>query len=139
MNPFGPVHAYVAPATVGAVSCSVPPAHTGPLLPAAGVAGIAFTVVVALDELFADDGSLTADVTDTAFTAEPAVAGASIVTVIAGAAPTAIEGRVQVTVDVPLQLQPVPDADTNVAPAGSVSVTEIEVAVDGPAFDTDSV
>ena len=36
-NPFGPVQAYVAPATVEAVSCSVSPMQTSPPLPAAGV------------------------------------------------------------------------------------------------------
>jgi hypothetical protein len=117
----------------------VPPAQTGPLLPAVGVAGIALTVVVALDELLPETGSLTADVIDTALTADPADAGASIVTVIAGAAPTDSEGRVHVTVVVPPHVQPEPPAETSVAPDGSVSVTESDVAVDGPAFETESV
>jgi len=139
VKPFGPVHAYVAPATVAAVSCSVPPAHTAPPLPAVGAAGIALTVVVALEELFAEDGSLTPDDTAAPLTAEPADAGASTVTVIAGAAPTASDARVQVTVDVPVHAQPEPAAETRVAPEGGVSATETLVAVDGPAFETESV
>jgi hypothetical protein len=50
---FGPVHAYVAPATVGVVSEIVPPAQYGPLFDAVGVAGTALTttlVVPAADE-----------------------------------------------------------------------------------------
>src|SRR6185369_9261703 len=113
--------------------------HTAPPLPATGAEGIGLTVVVALDELLADDGSLTPDDTDAALTAEPAEAGASMVTVIAGAAPTASEARVHVTVVVPEHDQPVPAADTSVAPAGRTSETETSVAVDGPAFETPSV
>ena len=41
---------------------------------------------------------------------------------------------VQVTVAVPLQLQPVPLALTNVTPAGSVSLTLTVDAVSGPAL-----
>ena len=44
VNPLGPVHEYVAPATVLAVKFNVDPAHTGPLFAAVGVAGMAFTV-----------------------------------------------------------------------------------------------
>src|SRR4029079_8719926 len=43
VNPFGPVHAYVAPATVGVDSDTVPPAQYGPPLLAVGVAGVALT------------------------------------------------------------------------------------------------
>ena len=50
----GPVHAYVAPATVLAVKLSVDPAHTGPLLPAVGALGIALTVTVALPDALAE-------------------------------------------------------------------------------------
>ena len=63
VKPLGPVQAYVAPATVAAVSCRVSPAHTAPLLPAAGAAGMAFTVVDADDELFAEAGSFVEDQT----------------------------------------------------------------------------
>ena len=43
LNPFGPVHAYVAPATVAAVSASVPPAQIGLLLPTTGTCGEGLT------------------------------------------------------------------------------------------------
>src|SRR4051794_38285824 len=39
VKPFGPVQAYVAPATVGVESAIVPPAQYGPPLLAVGVAG----------------------------------------------------------------------------------------------------
>ena len=69
----------------------------------------------------------------------PADVGAVIATVIAGAAPEASDGRVHVTVVVPLQDHPVPEAETSAAPAGSVSVTETSEAVEGPPFETWSV
>ena len=40
VNPFGPVHAYIAPATVAAVRFIVLPVHTGLLLDAAGDNGV---------------------------------------------------------------------------------------------------
>ncbi len=46
VKPFGPVQAYVAPATVEAVRFSVLPAQIGPLLPAVGAAGVGLTVAV---------------------------------------------------------------------------------------------
>jgi hypothetical protein len=48
VNPFGPVHEYVAPATAAVERFKVEPAHTGPLLVGAGVAGIAFTTALIL-------------------------------------------------------------------------------------------
>lgn len=39
VNPFGPVHEYVPPATAGVKRFSVSPAHLGPLLVADGAAG----------------------------------------------------------------------------------------------------
>lgn len=46
-NPFGPVHAYVAPADgVLALKLSVPPVHIGVLLPAVGATGVGLTVTV---------------------------------------------------------------------------------------------
>ena len=45
-KPFGPVHAYVAPDTVGVVRFSVLPAQTGLLLDAVGVAGLALTTTL---------------------------------------------------------------------------------------------
>jgi hypothetical protein len=43
---FGPVHAYVAPATAGVVRFRAAPTHNGPLLEAVGVAGRGLTVRV---------------------------------------------------------------------------------------------
>lgn len=46
VNPFGPVHEYVAPAMFDAVRFSVDPSHTGELLPAVGAAGVGFTTTL---------------------------------------------------------------------------------------------
>jgi len=46
VNPFGPVHAYVAPVTAGVISAIVPPVQNGPLFDGVGVAGVAFTTTV---------------------------------------------------------------------------------------------
>ena len=46
VNADGPLHAYVAPDTVGAVKLIALPEHTGELLVAAGVAGNEFTTTV---------------------------------------------------------------------------------------------
>ena len=43
VKPFGPVHEYVAPATVGVESVIVAPSQYGPPFEAVGVAGVAFT------------------------------------------------------------------------------------------------
>src|SRR5439155_1050193 len=43
VKPFGPVHAYVALATVGVEREIVPPVQYGPVFEAAGVAGVALT------------------------------------------------------------------------------------------------
>src|SRR6185369_15835177 len=48
VKPFGPVHEYVAPVTVGVFSWIVPPAQYGPPLVAVGVAGVAFTTTFVL-------------------------------------------------------------------------------------------
>jgi hypothetical protein len=48
VNPFGPVHAYVAPATVGVESEIVPPEQYGPPFEAVGVAGIGLTTTEVL-------------------------------------------------------------------------------------------
>src|SRR3954451_3823462 len=42
-KPFGPVHAYVAPATVGVESAIVAPSQYGPPFDADGVAGVGLT------------------------------------------------------------------------------------------------
>ena len=46
VKPFGPVHAYVAPETVGVESEIVPPAQYGPVFEAVGVAGVALTTTL---------------------------------------------------------------------------------------------
>jgi hypothetical protein len=46
VKPFGPVHAYVAPATVGVLSEIVEPAQYGPPFDAAGVAGAGLTTTL---------------------------------------------------------------------------------------------
>jgi hypothetical protein len=46
VNPFGPVHEYVAPATSGVVKFRLSPSQMGLLLDAAGVAGMALTVTL---------------------------------------------------------------------------------------------
>lgn len=46
VNPFGPVHAYVAPVTVGVVRFKAEPRHTGELEETVGVLGIVFTTTV---------------------------------------------------------------------------------------------
>ena len=43
VKPFGPVQAYVAPATVGVESAIVAPSQYGPPLEAVGVAGVGLT------------------------------------------------------------------------------------------------
>jgi hypothetical protein len=43
VKPFGPLHEYVAPVTVGVLSAIVPPVQYGPLFDAAGAAGMALT------------------------------------------------------------------------------------------------
>src|SRR2546423_80014 len=50
VKPFGPVHAYVAPATVGVKREIVEPAQNGPLFDAAGVAGVGLTVTTVAAE-----------------------------------------------------------------------------------------
>src|SRR4030095_6206569 len=46
VNPLGPVHVYVAPATVGVDKLIVPPTQYGPVLLAVGVAGNGLTTTV---------------------------------------------------------------------------------------------
>src|SRR3954452_22834522 len=48
VKPFGPVHAYVAPATVGVESAIVPPEQYGPPFEAVGVAGFGLTTTEVL-------------------------------------------------------------------------------------------
>ncbi len=97
------------------------------------------TVDVVEAPLLAEAGSFVADETPAVLTMDPASAGVVTEIEIGEAAVTPSEGSVHVTGPVPEQVQPAPLADTNVVPAGSVSVTDTELACDGPAFETFSV
>src|SRR5712692_3434677 len=98
------------------------------------------TVVVTVELLLAALGSGVAELTVAVLVMVPPAAGAFTVMVMLGAAPTASEAAVQVTVpDDWLQVHPVPLALTKVTPAGSVSATETDVAGSGPALLTASV
>ena len=161
-------HAHPAPAALtklipaGRVSVTVRfAASDGPLFvtvseyatdpPATTVAGPLFviarsadgvTVVDTDDELFPGTGSLVADETTARLDNVEPWAGAVTTTVTVGAVvPVVRDARVHMTETLPLfeQAQPVPVADTNVTPAGNVSVTDNEVASDGPALATASV
>ena len=98
---------------------------------------------VEVDEvLFAGFGSAVVEDTDAVLLSVPAWAGAVTTTVMVGAvAPVASAGRVHVTETFPVlaHVQPVPTADPNVTPAGSVSVTDTFAASDGPALAIVSV
>ena len=62
MKPFGPVHEYVAPLTVGVESEIVAPSQYGPPFDAVGVAGVAFTTTFVVPA--ADVQPLTVTVTE---------------------------------------------------------------------------
>ena len=95
----------------------------------------AVTVVDVVALLFAPFGSAVVAETEVEIEYGPGAAGAVAETVMAGAAPTASDTRVQVTV-VPAteQLQPVPEAERLVKPAGRVWVRVTLLAVEGPAL-----
>jgi hypothetical protein len=116
--------------------------------PATTVAGPVFVIarsadpvtpVVVDDVLLPAFGSAVVEDTDAVFVNEPACAGAVTTTVIVGAVtPVANTARVHDTDTFPVfeHTQPVPDADTNVTPAGNASVTRTPAASDGPRFTT---
>src|SRR5436190_22118830 len=62
VKPFGPVHEYVAPATVGVESAMVAPSQYGPPFEAVGVAGVALTTTLVVPA--ADVQPLTVTVTE---------------------------------------------------------------------------
>ena len=98
---------------------------------------IGVTVVVAVAELFAALGSLTEEVAVAVFDTEAAadaVARATIATITE--LPLLMVPRLQLTVVVPVHVPAVVAAETNVSPAGNVSVRFTAVAADGPALDT---
>jgi hypothetical protein len=99
------------------------------------------TEVVAVAVLFPETGSDGDSAAIVAvFVIRPAVAGVVTVIVIAGAVATANAARVHVTTPAAwLHVQPVPVAEPNVTPAGSVSVIVRLAAVLGPAFATVTV
>ena len=91
------------------------------------------TVVVAVAELLPGVLSF-GELTVAVLVIEPAVLGAVTTIVKLALVFFTSVARVQVTVVVPEHVQPVPDADTYVVPAGIVSTTLTEVAsmvVDG--------
>jgi hypothetical protein len=84
------------------------------------------TSVVAIAVLFALVGSNAFVLTTAVLVIRPGVRGAVTTIVIAGAVPGASEVVVQLTTpEACEQLHPVPVAETNVTPAGSVSVTVV--------------
>ena len=85
------------------------------------------TVVVAVAELFPVMLSL-GDVTVAVFVKVVGIGGAVTTIAKLAEAAAASEARVQVTVVVPAHSQPLPLAETNVVPTGSVSETLREVA-----------
>ena len=121
----------------------MPPAVTvaGPDLVTARSAD-AFTVVLNDDVLFVGVGSGVLDDTVALFVIEPPWLGAVTLMVNVVEEPDAQVARVQVTEALPalVQVQPPLEAltDTNVTPAGRVSVTETLAAADGPLLDTTS-
>jgi hypothetical protein len=72
VKPFGPVHAYVAPATVGVDSEMVAPSQYGPPLLAVGVAGAALTTT------FVDPAAEVQPLTVTVTEYVPASAGVAL-------------------------------------------------------------
>ena len=109
------------------------------------------TAVVAVSVLLAGSGSGTARLAVSATAAGIALLTVAVLTrmtVLAGAVTAIVmmgavtvaasEGRVHVTemLATLVHVQPVPAAETNVTPAGSVSLTDRLVALDGPRFDT---
>ena len=102
----------------------------------------AVTAVTALAVSFAGFGSVVVLETVAVFVSVPAWAGAVTTTVMVGAAAAvASAATVHVTDTFPAfeHVHPVPDADTNVTPAGSVSVTETPAASDGPKLLTSTL
>ena len=95
------------------------------------------TVVVAVAELLAVLGSVTVDVAVAVLETEAAADAVAVATMVTVTKlPLLMAPRLQFTVVVPVQV-PVPGvAETNVSPAGKVSVRFTAVAADGPALDT---
>ena len=99
------------------------------------VGGTGFTVVDAVLLLLPVLGSVTPLVTLAVLLMVPVTVGVTIIVTFAET-PLPNVPRLQVTVLVPLQLPWLGVADTNVTPAGKVSVTVTPVALFGPLFVT---
>jgi hypothetical protein len=95
-------------------------------------------VVVALAELFAGFGSDSDAETDAVFVFVPDVDAVTTIDMVAFALAASEPSEQVTTPDAWLQVPCELDAETNVVPAGSVSVTVTFVAVCGPAFETPS-
>jgi len=91
----------------------------------------AVTVVATVTELLVVLGSTSVAITLAVLVMLPATVGVTTMVTVA-LLPLASDPRVQVTVLVPLQAPWLADAETNVTPAGSVSVTVTPEAEDGP-------
>ena len=98
------------------------------------------TTVPSVEQLLPGDGSSVAELTDAVLERSAVWAGLTATTIVmSGALVTPRLARVQATVAVPAQVQPVPPAETKLVPAGNGSETETELATDGPALLTANV
>ena len=101
----------------------------GPILPNP-ISACGVTVVITGGvTLFVEFGSVVGEVTVAEFVSVP-IAGAVIVSVTLVVAPLSSVPKLQFTV--PLLFTPLPLAETNVTPAGKLSVTTTLLAADGP-------
>src|ERR1700675_5065877 len=125
----------MSPPAVETTPCSMPVSQTAEEREQGE--GAVCTRVVALAELLAVLGSLSEPVTEAVLLIVPAVLGAVTVIVRVTLCVALRPPIVQVTV--PDALTQPAEADTNVTPAGSVSVAVTEVALLGPALATVSV
>jgi hypothetical protein len=118
-------HAYVAPGTAGVEAVwPVELAQTAAGAVMAGVTGQPTTLTAALSALLEVPASGVVVLTVAVFVIVVPLDGAVTSMVMAGAVVVAASAPiVQMTVLVPLQLQPVPETFVSVTPGGSVSVT----------------
>lgn len=138
MVPFVTVHVYVAPGTEGVLALwPVESLHTVGGAVMGGVVGHPTTPTELVALLLPGFASGVVVLTVAVFDTVVPVAGAVTVMVMGGAGGDAESGPiVHVTVVVPLQVQPVPDALWNVTLAGRVSVTVTSFAAPAPMFVT---
>ena len=120
----------------------LPPAIAagGPLFVTDTSAFIDCTLTLAEEVLFARFGSEVVEEIEAVFVNGPACGGAVMSSVIVELAPDASDDVWQVTVPESIaHVQPLPDAATNPAPDGNVSVTRTAVAASGPPLAAASV